>query len=156
MSDDDLPVLDPSFRIVRDAAGGGAGSEHERGPTLRYVGKATPPPVTRSGYLVVSRGPIVPGSQVAVGHMPEGLGGPVHWRPGSVTVVDDMVAPAEGEPGWYVPVGAGHCPRCKDQNWDDRRRCITCTDGDDAYADGAFADGWSAEAAERARALRDG
>jgi hypothetical protein len=63
-------------------------------------------------------------------------------------------APAEGEPGWYVPPGALRCPRCGDQNWETpSRRCITCTDGDDGYADGVFADGWSVEAAERARQL---
>lgn len=32
-----------------------------------------------------------------------------------------------GEPGWYVPAGATHCPRCGDGNWDKRRICLTCT-----------------------------
>jgi hypothetical protein len=60
-------------------------------------------------------------------------------------------AAVAGVAGWYVPAGQDHCPRCGDTNFDERRRCITCTDGDDAYADGLFADGWSADAGELAR-----
>lgn len=56
------------------------------------------------------------------------------------------------EVGWYVPAGLDHCPRCKDVNFDSRRRCATCTDGDSAYADGLFAAGWSQAAGEAARA----
>lgn len=109
------------------------------------------------GYLVLSRGELAPGAEVAIGRMPNGIGGGVaEWTAGRIGEADGMAAPAVGGvPGWYVPAGALWCPRCGDQNWDEGRRCITCTDGDDAYAGGAFADGWSTVAAERATLQRD-
>jgi hypothetical protein len=119
--------------------------------TFRRAGP--PPALDGPGYLVVHRGELVPGAPVLVGRMPDGIaGGVAEWSESRIAVADGMVAPAEGEPGWYVPEGATHCPRCGDQNWDVTRKCITCTDGDDGYADGAFAAGWSAEAGEQARA----
>lgn len=97
------------------------------------------------GYVVL-HADLVPGSAVVVGRMPDGIaGGVAEWVEARVGEVDGMPAPAVGEPGWYVPAGAAHCPRCGDQNWESvGRRCITCTDGDDAYAGGRFAEGWSA------------
>ncbi len=111
------------------------------------------PPLDGPGYLVVHRGELGPGSPVAIGTMPRGISGGVgEWAQGRVASVDgEAVA---GEPGWYVPVGASSCPRCGDQNWDVTRKCITCTDGDDGYAGGAFRDGWSVSAAERLGILR--
>jgi hypothetical protein len=105
------------------------------------------------GYLVLSRGELAPGAPVAIGRMPHGIGGGVaEWTVGRIAEADAMTA-VSGEVGWYVPAGAIACPRCGDQNWETpSRRCITCTDGDDAFAGGAFAGGWSEEAAEQARA----
>lgn len=124
---------------------------------FRYARPTPPPALDGPGYLVVYRGELAPGSPVAIGTMPAGLAGGVdEWRPGRIAEADGMPAPAEGEPGWYVPEGAIACPRCGDQNWTAARLCITCTDGDDAYADGAFAAGWSPAALERARAHRTG
>lgn len=60
---------------------------------------------------------------------------------------------ATGVAGWYVPAGQDHCPRCRDTNFDGRRLCLTCTHGDDGYAGGVFAEGWSVAAGERFRAL---
>lgn len=115
--------------------------------------RATPPrPLDGPGYLVIHRGELGelgPGSPVAIGTMPRGIAGGVdEWTVGTIAAAD---GPAEGVPGWYVPEGAEACPRCGDQNWTAARMCITCTDGDDAYAGGAFADGWSPAALERAR-----
>lgn len=121
-------------------------------PMIRFRPSPPPPSVLDGpGYLVLHRD-LTPGAPVMVGRMPHGIGGGVdEWTAGTIAEADGMTA-AEGEVGWYVPAGALWCPRCGDQNWDEGRRCITCTDGDDAYADGAFAGGWSPAAAERARA----
>ena len=110
--------------------------------------------LTQPGYVVLSSGPLVAGSEVVVGEYPQGLGGPVTWR--WATVYDDAVPGPppvlEGELGWYVPAGAERCPRCKDVNWEaSTRLCVTCTRGDSGYADGAFAQGWSAAAAAEVR-----
>lgn len=60
----------------------------------------------------------------------------------------------EGDVGWFVPVGALRCPRCRDQNWDESTRlCLTCTYGCWAYADGIFAGGWSERAGQAFAAL---
>jgi hypothetical protein len=158
MSDDaDTLGLSPylgGLDAVRAAAVDGLGAV--AGPALRYLSPFDFPhprlALDGPGYLVIHRGELAPGAPVAIGTMPRGLAGGVdEWTAGTIAEADGMAAPTTGEPGWYVPEGAERCPRCKDQNWDHRRRCITCTDGDDGYADGAFAAGWSAEAADRAR-----
>lgn len=137
---------------------GTAGRVHEAlvdamvGPALRFP---APPRPDGPGYLVLSRGDLVPGAPVAIGAMPRGIGGGVaEWTLGRVAEAPDLAAAVEGEAGWFVPEGAVHCPRCGDQNWETpRRRCITCTDGDDSYAGGVFAAGWSVEAGARARRM---
>lgn len=123
----------------------------------RYTPPPRPRPLDGPGYLVISRGEPMPGQPVLIGSMPHGIaGGVTEWAAGRIGEADGMTAPAEGEPGWYVPAGAEWCPRCGDVNWaESTRLCITCTDGDDSYAGGAFAAGWSAEAAERATLQRD-
>lgn len=122
---------------------------------FRWVnGVAAPQSLDGPGYVVL--GEFEPGAAVRVGRMPDGVaGGVAEWMDGRIDGVDGMAAPAEGVPGWYVPAGATHCPRCGDQNWETDRRCITCTDGDDGYADGAFADGWSADGYARAHGYAD-
>lgn len=51
----------------------------------------------------------------------------------------------------HVPAGAERCPRCGDINYDpDTLVCITCTYGDDGYADGRFCDGWDTAVKEMA------
>lgn len=51
-----------------------------------------------------------------------------------IVATDQMFVIQRGEPGWYVPADATHCPRCGDQNWDDTRLCLTCTHPDDPYS----------------------
>jgi ribosomal protein L37E len=134
------------------------GVELGRLTSLRFTpSPPRPRPLDGPGYLVISRGEPMPGQPVLVGSMPDGIaGGVAEWTAGRIAEADGMAAPAEGEPGWYVPAGAVWCPRCGDQNWAEvTRLCITCTYGDDSYADGAFSAGWSAEAADRARLQRD-
>jgi hypothetical protein len=48
-----------------------------------------------------------------------------------ICAADQMFVVQRGEPSWYVPADATHCPRCGDQNWDDTRMCLTCTHPDD-------------------------
>lgn len=46
----------------------------------------------RDGYLLICDVPIVPGAAVRVASVPDRPGGPVEWRPGVVTLVDDQDA----------------------------------------------------------------
>lgn len=152
--------VDLSPYLAHDATPAAARGATELGqPAFVRFRPSSPAPsvLDGPGYLVLSRGELAPGAEVAIGRMPAGIGGGVaEWTAGRIAEADGMAAPAVGgEPGWYVPAGAIACPRCGDQNWDESRRCITCTDGDDAYAEGAFAGGWSEAAAERARAALD-
>lgn len=151
--------LSPYLVDAELAAPAAAAGVTELGQPTFVRFRPTPPPpsvLDGPGYLVIHRGELAPGAPVAIGTMPRGIAGGVDsWTVGTIAEADGMAAPVEGEPGWYVPAGATHCPRCGDQNWTEARRCITCTDGDDAYADGAFAEGWSPAATEQARAAAE-
>lgn len=68
---------------------------------LRFRRAAPPPsPLDGPGYLVVHDGSLQPGAPVLVGSMPHGIaGGVTEWRASTITEVDGVAAPAEGEPG---------------------------------------------------------
>lgn len=82
-------------------AGDTAPAEPGERAVIRF--KRTPPPpslLTGPGYLVIHRGDLGPGAEVAIGTMPRGIGGGVDdWTVGTIAEADGMTAPAEGELG---------------------------------------------------------